>query len=141
MDRPEKTIEESLEELLEVKGFLSRTSWLLEETCPFWMSIPISFSVDIVGKEELVLDAVVEILKLLGEKDNGKRGFKKHWRLSWQVDEWVYYWGVKVVSMIVICDVILNSNSNSPKKKINKNKNKNEKENKIKWSPIFATLI
>ena len=34
------------------------------------MSIPISFSVDIVGKGELVLDAVVEMLKLLGEKEN-----------------------------------------------------------------------
>ena len=34
------------------------------------MSIPISFSVDIVSKRELVLDAIVEMLKLLREKEN-----------------------------------------------------------------------
>jgi len=34
VDRPEETIEESLEELLEGKGFLPHTSELLEETCP-----------------------------------------------------------------------------------------------------------
>ena len=34
------------------------------------MSIPISFLVDIVGKGELVLDAIVEMLKLLREKEN-----------------------------------------------------------------------
>jgi len=34
------------------------------------MSIPTSFSVDIVGKEVLKFEAVVEVLKVVEEKDN-----------------------------------------------------------------------
>jgi len=34
------------------------------------MSIPTSFSVDIVGKEVLKFEAVVEVLKIVEEKDN-----------------------------------------------------------------------
>jgi len=34
------------------------------------MSIPKSFSVDIVGKEVLMLNAIVEVLKFVEEKEN-----------------------------------------------------------------------
>jgi len=70
VDRSEETIEESLEELLEGEGFLPRTSGLLEGTRPVWMSIPTSVSVDIVGKAVLRDEAMVEMLKVVEEKDN-----------------------------------------------------------------------
>ena len=51
----------SLEELVEDRGFLPRTSELLVKTRPDWMSIPMFISEDIAGKEFLKLKAVVEL--------------------------------------------------------------------------------
>ena len=49
---------------MENKEFLPHTSELLVGTCPDWMSIPTSFSVDIVGKEVLKIEAIVEVLEV-----------------------------------------------------------------------------
>ena len=54
----------SLEELVEDRGFLPRTSELLVKTRPDWMSIPMFISEDIAGKEFwLMLSIVVEVLE------------------------------------------------------------------------------
>ena len=55
---------------MEDKEFLPRTSELLVRTHPDWMSIPISISVDIAGKEVLKLEAMVAVLKVEEIKDN-----------------------------------------------------------------------
>ena len=67
---PEVPIDGSLDELLEDKGFLPRTSGLLVRTGPDWMSIPMFIPEDIVGKGLLKLETVVELLKGIEEKDN-----------------------------------------------------------------------
>ena len=70
VDRPEDTIEGSLEEWLEEKAFLPHTSLLVERTHPVWLTIPMLDSEGIAGKELLNWDSVVELLKFEREKDN-----------------------------------------------------------------------
>ena len=68
VDRPEDTIDGSLDEMLEDKGFLPLTSELLAGACPCWKSIPMFNSVDIVGNSFLSLESVVKLLKIVEEK-------------------------------------------------------------------------
>ena len=70
VERPEDTIEGSLEERLEEVIFLPRTSLWLERTRSFWLSIPMLDSESIAGKGLLERGAVVELLKFDRKKDN-----------------------------------------------------------------------
>ena len=68
--RPEDTIDGSLEDIAEERGFLPRTSGLLVRACPDWLSIPMFLSKDIVGKVGWSSKAIDELLKNEEEKDN-----------------------------------------------------------------------
>ena len=70
VDRPEETIEGSLEELVEERGFLSHTSKLLIGIPPNWVSIPMFIPEDIVGNWFFELRDVVDELKGLEGKEN-----------------------------------------------------------------------
>ena len=70
VDRPEDTIEGSLEELLDKVAFLPRTSLLLDKTRPVWLTIPMFCSECIAGKELLREEFIVELLKF--EKEKGQ---------------------------------------------------------------------
>ena len=68
VDRPEDTIDGSLDEMLEDKEFLPLISELLAEVCPCWKSIPMFPLVDIVGNSFFGLESIVELLKIVEEK-------------------------------------------------------------------------
>ena len=70
VDRPEDTIEGSLEEWLEEVTFLPHTSLLLERTHPVWLTIPMLDSEGIVGKGLLRKESIFELLRFEREKDN-----------------------------------------------------------------------
>ena len=70
VERPEDTIEGSLEERLDEVAFLPRTSLLLDKTCPVLLSIPMLDSEGIAGKGLLRKESVVELLRFEKEKDN-----------------------------------------------------------------------
>ena len=66
--RLEDAIKDSLERFTEEAGFLLLTSNSEAETRPVGMSIPMSFAEDIVGIKDLMLRAVIIVLKFVGEK-------------------------------------------------------------------------
>ena len=68
--RPDEAIKDSLERLTEETGFLPLTSVSETGICPVRMSIPMSFTKDTAGKEDLILGAVIEVLKFVGEKED-----------------------------------------------------------------------
>ena len=70
VERPEDTIEGSLEEWLDEMTFLPHTSLLLERTHPVWLTIPMLDSEGIVGKGLLRKESVFELLRFEREKDN-----------------------------------------------------------------------
>ena len=68
VEHPEDAIEDSLERFTEETGLLPLTFTSVAGACPVGMSIPMPFAEDIVGKENLLLRAIVEVLKFVGEK-------------------------------------------------------------------------
>ncbi len=68
--RPEETIENSSERLTEETGFLPLTSESETGDCLVRMSIPMLFTKDIAGKEVLTLNAIIEVLGFVEEKEN-----------------------------------------------------------------------
>ena len=65
---PEEAIEDSLKRLTEEIGFLPLTSESETGICPVGMSISMLFTKDTTGKEVLMLGAVIEVLRFVGEK-------------------------------------------------------------------------
>ena len=70
MEQPDEAMDGSLEELAEDKGFLPQASELIAGSSSDWKSIPKSKLLDIGGKKDLELEAVVELLKRFEEKEN-----------------------------------------------------------------------
>jgi len=67
--QPEDAIEDSLEKFTAEVGILPLTSKSNIDTCPVELSIPMSFTEDTVGKEELMFAlVVVEELKVEGKR-------------------------------------------------------------------------
>ena len=67
--QPEDAIEDSLEKFIAEVGILPLTSKSNIDTCPVELSIPMSFTEDTVGKEELTFAlVVVEELKVEGKR-------------------------------------------------------------------------
>ena len=67
---PEEAIEDSLERLTKETGFLPLTSESETGICSVGMFISMSFTKDTAGKEVLMLGAIIEVLKLVGEKED-----------------------------------------------------------------------
>jgi len=70
VERPEEAIENSLERLTEETGFYLLTSGSEMGDCLVRMSIPMSFTKDTAGKEVLMLNAVIEVLGFVEEKES-----------------------------------------------------------------------
>ena len=67
---PEEAIEDSLERLTEETGFRPLTSESETGDCLVRMSISMSFTKDTAGKEVLTLNAIIEVLGFVKEKEN-----------------------------------------------------------------------
>ena len=70
VERPEEAIEDSLERLTEEIEFLLLTSESETGDCLVRMFIPMSSTKDRAGKEVLILNAIIEVLGFVEEKEN-----------------------------------------------------------------------